>query len=107
MLQNYARKYTIPIDHLGFEFEMLKEESDMPSKPDDGAYVKVRPPPMHVVPCSQALACSYPYAVFDGSTYMLVIRYIMMINAILVFVHTGSVSRWGEVGQREDGHRRV
>jgi len=40
--QNYARKYTIPIDHLGFEFEMLGEEDDMVKKPDDGAYVKVR-----------------------------------------------------------------
>lgn len=41
VLQNFARKYTIPIDHLGFEFQVLKEESDMENKPDDGAYVKV------------------------------------------------------------------
>lgn len=39
--QNYARKYTIPIDHLGFEFEVLKEEDTMTKKPVDGAYVKV------------------------------------------------------------------
>ena len=38
--QNYARKYTIPIDHLGFQFEVLKEEDDMASKPQDGAYIK-------------------------------------------------------------------
>ncbi|XP_078610604.1 dynein axonemal heavy chain 3-like isoform X1 [Branchiostoma floridae x Branchiostoma japonicum] len=38
--QNYARKYTIPIDQLGFEFEVTKSESDMDSKPEDGAYIK-------------------------------------------------------------------
>ena len=39
--QNYARKYTIPIDHLGFQFEVLQEEDTMSEKPSDGAYVKV------------------------------------------------------------------
>uniref|UniRef100_A0A8D3C4I0 AAA+ ATPase domain-containing protein n=1 Tax=Scophthalmus maximus TaxID=52904 RepID=A0A8D3C4I0_SCOMX len=34
--QNFARKYTIPIDYIGFEFE----ETDMDEKPEDGAYVK-------------------------------------------------------------------
>ncbi|GCB71663.1 hypothetical protein scyTo_0001655 [Scyliorhinus torazame] len=38
--QNYARKYTIPIDHIGFEFEVMKEENEMFKKPVDGAYVK-------------------------------------------------------------------
>uniref|UniRef100_A0A8C0MDS9 Dynein axonemal heavy chain 3 n=1 Tax=Canis lupus familiaris TaxID=9615 RepID=A0A8C0MDS9_CANLF len=31
--QNYARKHTIPIDHIGFEFEV-------DSSPEDGAYIK-------------------------------------------------------------------
>uniref|UniRef100_A0A4W6EBD4 Dynein axonemal heavy chain 3 n=1 Tax=Lates calcarifer TaxID=8187 RepID=A0A4W6EBD4_LATCA len=34
--QNFARKYTIPIDYIGFEFE----ETHMDEKPEDGAYVK-------------------------------------------------------------------
>ena len=41
VLQNFSRKYTIPIDHLAFEFELLKEECNMEEKPDDGAYMKV------------------------------------------------------------------
>uniref|UniRef100_A0ACB8FLL7 Dynein heavy chain 3, axonemal n=2 Tax=Sphaerodactylus townsendi TaxID=933632 RepID=A0ACB8FLL7_9SAUR len=38
--QNYARKYTIPIDHIGFEFEMTRQEHSMAAMPEDGAYVK-------------------------------------------------------------------
>ncbi|KAK0675118.1 DYH3 protein, partial [Pygoscelis papua] len=40
VLQNYARKYTIPIDHIGFEFEVMKQEHTMEKMPEDGAYVK-------------------------------------------------------------------
>lgn len=40
VLQNFARKYTIPIDKLGFEFDVRNEDNDMASKPEDGAYIK-------------------------------------------------------------------
>ena len=32
-MQNFARRYEIPIDHLGFEFEVMDEEQDMKKKP--------------------------------------------------------------------------
>ncbi|KAK1344424.1 hypothetical protein QTO34_013118 [Cnephaeus nilssonii] len=38
--QNYARKHTIPIDHIGFEFEVTAQEAVMESSPEDGAYIK-------------------------------------------------------------------
>ncbi|NXC38348.1 DYH3 protein, partial [Penelope pileata] len=40
VLQNFARKYTIPIDHIGFEFQVMKQENTMETMPEDGAYVK-------------------------------------------------------------------
>ncbi|KAJ1097170.1 hypothetical protein NDU88_002296 [Pleurodeles waltl] len=38
--QNFARKYTIPIDHIGFEFEVTQQETNMDEAPADGAYIK-------------------------------------------------------------------
>lgn len=39
VLQNYARKYRIPIDTVCFEFITLKKDWDFSKKPEDGVYV--------------------------------------------------------------------
>ncbi|XP_067861511.1 dynein axonemal heavy chain 3-like [Heptranchias perlo] len=39
-LQNYARKHRIPIDHLGFQFDVTDQDHDMPSPAVDGVYIK-------------------------------------------------------------------
>ncbi|XP_072168572.1 dynein axonemal heavy chain 3-like [Diadema setosum] len=38
--QNYARKYTIPIDHLGFQFSVTSYEETVNTKPEDGAFIQ-------------------------------------------------------------------
>jgi hypothetical protein len=40
--QNFARRFHIPIDLVGFEFEIMKADKDMNKRPQDGAYVYVR-----------------------------------------------------------------
>ena len=42
VLQNYARRHTIPIDHLAFEFEIMTVEIDTKDEPEFGVYCKVR-----------------------------------------------------------------
>ncbi|ESO89088.1 hypothetical protein LOTGIDRAFT_210054 [Lottia gigantea] len=37
--QNFARKTKIPVDLVGFEFEVTKEEKEMTVKPENGAFV--------------------------------------------------------------------
>lgn len=41
--QNFARKYTIPIDTIGFEFEVKSDDREGMKRPEDGAlcYVSV------------------------------------------------------------------
>ncbi|CAF1560791.1 unnamed protein product, partial [Didymodactylos carnosus] len=40
VLQNFARKYTIPIDKLGFEFDVLNDDANTEHKPEDGAFIQ-------------------------------------------------------------------
>jgi len=43
VLQNYARKYHIPIDKLDFEYELLHYDGKaVTSQPSEGAYIYVR-----------------------------------------------------------------
>ncbi|XP_067934548.1 dynein axonemal heavy chain 3-like [Watersipora subatra] len=37
--QNYARKYKIPIDLLGFSFTVMRQDMNRASRPRDGAYI--------------------------------------------------------------------
>ncbi|KAI3380917.1 hypothetical protein SNEBB_002522 [Seison nebaliae] len=39
VLQNYARKYQIPIDHLSFQFQILPRSSSMEEPVEDGAVI--------------------------------------------------------------------
>lgn len=38
-MQNYARKYRVPIDLLEFDFRIMHENSSFTEKPDEGAYI--------------------------------------------------------------------
>uniref|UniRef100_UPI00398E963E dynein axonemal heavy chain 3-like n=1 Tax=Pristiophorus japonicus TaxID=55135 RepID=UPI00398E963E len=39
-LQNHARKYRIPIDHLEFQFHVTDQDHDIPAPAVDGVYIK-------------------------------------------------------------------
>ncbi|XP_057310450.1 dynein axonemal heavy chain 3-like isoform X2 [Hydractinia symbiolongicarpus] len=38
--QNYARKYVMPIDHVGFQFYVLDKDANVSMRPEDGVYIK-------------------------------------------------------------------
>lgn len=39
VMQNHARRHSIPIDHLLFDFEVMDSDNNMPSTPQIGAYI--------------------------------------------------------------------
>lgn len=41
-MQNYARQFRVPIDTVGFEFEVLDHDGDVETPPEIGAYCNVR-----------------------------------------------------------------
>eukprot|EP00112_Aurelia_sp_Birch-Aquarium-sp1_P020988 Seg5537.1 transcript_id=Seg5537.1/GoldUCD/mRNA.D3Y31 product="Dynein heavy chain 3 axonemal" protein_id=Seg5537.1/GoldUCD/D3Y31 len=38
--QNFARKFKIPIDHVGFQFDVTFSHGEMDTKPENGAYIR-------------------------------------------------------------------
>lgn len=38
--QNFARKYTLPIDHVGYQFNVLDPDADVSKSPADGVFVQ-------------------------------------------------------------------
>ena len=63
--QNFARQFKIPIDHVGFEFNVLDCYGEMEVKPDNGAYVRVSVnmiiqhifPTVYILVCSNSVLC--------------------------------------------------
>ena len=49
-IQNFARKYTFPIDTVSFDFKVMDSltANDLGSGPDDGCYIKVSAAASHI-----------------------------------------------------------
>ncbi|XP_025109931.1 dynein heavy chain 3, axonemal-like isoform X5 [Pomacea canaliculata] len=66
VLQNFARKYHNPIDLVGFEFEVMKEEKEVACKPEDGAYIYgLFLEGARWDPCGKVIGESVPKILFD------------------------------------------
>ena len=87
VLQNYARKYTIPIDRLSFAYEVTDELGQIETRPPDGAYISVR--------------FRYFLFLFENVEQFFVIEFMKFYlgnNQYTCFILTGSVFGWCAMG---------